>query len=134
MPIYQFGDFEFDTGSGEVKGPGSRARLRPQPAAILEHMLQHQGQVIGRVELQRVVWPEGTYVHFDHGLNSCIKQIRAALRDSRSTPRYIETLTRRGYRFIEPVRVADEPEPPGSWSPPINTLSRGRSPGDRPHP
>ena len=89
-------------------------RLRPQPARALEHLLQRHGEFVSRGELQRAIWPEGTFVHFDDGLNSCMKQIRAALGDSRSAPTYIETLVKRGFRFIVPVIVVEaesSPEP-----------------------
>jgi DNA-binding winged helix-turn-helix (wHTH) protein len=133
MPVYRFGPFELDTRTaelrrhhpeprpdrvdlrvdGRVDGPGSlRVRLRPQPCAALACLVARQGQFVSRQELQRALWPDGTFVHFEDGLNSCIKQIRAALGDSRTSPRYIETLTRRGYRFIMPVTLAvDTPEP-----------------------
>jgi hypothetical protein len=84
---------------------GCRVRLRPQPARALEHLLERHGKFVSRGELQRVIWPDGTFVHFDHGLNSCMKQIRAALGDSRSAPAYVETLVKRGFRFIAPVTV-----------------------------
>ena len=100
MAVYRFGDYTLDTSSGELLRGGYRVRLRPQPAALLEYLLQRPGTVVSRDELRRVLWPEGTFVHFDHGLNSCVKQLRAALMDDRATPRFLETLPRRGYRFI----------------------------------
>ncbi|HJR59854.1 MAG TPA: winged helix-turn-helix domain-containing protein [Vicinamibacterales bacterium] len=115
MPAYRFGEYELDTRTGELRRPGVRVRLRPQPAAVLEYLLQHPLQLVSRGELQRVLWPEGTFVQFDHGLNSCIKQIRAALWDSRTAPRILETLNRRGYRLIVPVQViADAPGAAGA--------------------
>ena len=118
MGVYRFGEFTFDRTSGDLCRRGHSVRLRPQPTAVLEHFLKHPGEVIGRDELYRTVWPEGTYVHFDHGLNSCIKQIRTALADSRVAPRYLETLPRRGYRFIQPVtfEIQAEKEVPGDLS------------------
>jgi DNA-binding winged helix-turn-helix (wHTH) protein len=104
--VYRFGEFILDAPSGDLRRGHRSIRLRPQPTAILEHFLRHPGEVVTRDELRQVVWPEGTYVHFDHGLNSCIKQIRTALADSRGAPRYLETLPRRGYRFIQPVSLA----------------------------
>ena len=106
MPVYRFGEFVLDTRSGELRRGSYRVRLRPQPAAVLEYLLQRPGDVVSRFDLRDVLWPEGTFVHFDHGLNSCIKQLRAALLDSRSTPRFLETLPRRGYRFIGPVAAS----------------------------
>jgi DNA-binding winged helix-turn-helix (wHTH) protein len=103
MPVYEFGEFVFDTSSGEIRRGSDRVRLRPQPSMVLEYLVQHPGKVIAREELRRVVWPDGIFVHFDHGLNSCIKQVRAALSDRRKAPRYLETIPRRGYRFIGAV-------------------------------
>jgi DNA-binding winged helix-turn-helix (wHTH) protein len=106
MALYSFGVFEFDSPTGELRKTGRLVRLRPQPARALEHLLVRHGEFVSRAELQRAIWPDGTFVHFDHGLNSCMKQIRAALGDSRSAPEYVETLVRRGFRFIAPVTVA----------------------------
>ena len=107
MRTYRFDEFVFDTSSGELRKGCYRQRLRPQPTAALAYLLQHRGAVVTRGELRRVLWPDGTFVHFDHGLNSCIKQIRAALSDQRLAPRYLETLPRRGYRFIGAVLLDD---------------------------
>jgi DNA-binding winged helix-turn-helix (wHTH) protein len=107
MGVYRFGEFILDPISGDLCRGRRSIRLRPQPTAVLEYLLSHPGDVVTREELRRVLWPDGTYVHFDHGLNSCIKQIRTALADSRATPRYVETLPRRGYRFLQSVSVAD---------------------------
>ena len=115
MAVYRFGDYTLDTSSGELLRGGYRVRLRPQPAALLEYLLQHPGEVVSRDELRRVLWPEGTFVHFDHGLNSCIKQLRAALMDDRVLPRFLETLPRRGYRFIG-GQPSDHPSPDSSQS------------------
>ena len=106
MPVYRFGDFVLDTRSGELRRGPHRVRLRPQPATVLEYLLQRPGEVVTRADLRHVLWPDGTFVHFDHGLNSCIKQLRAALLDSRAAPRLLETLPRRGYRFIGPVATS----------------------------
>ena len=107
MALYRFGVFEFDCATGELCGSGRRVRLRPQPARALAHLLVRHGEFVSRAELQRAIWPDGTFVHFDYGLNSCMKQIRAALADNPSAPTYIETLVRRGFRFITPVSVGD---------------------------
>ena len=100
---YRFNLFEFDSSTGELIRDGRVVRLRPQPARVLEYLLERQGQLVSRGELQRAIWPEGTFVDFDHGLNSCVKQIRAAMGDSRSAPRFVETLVKRGVRFVAPV-------------------------------
>jgi DNA-binding winged helix-turn-helix (wHTH) protein len=113
MALYRFGMFEFDSATGELQKPGRRVRLRPQPARVLEHLLGRRGELVSRGELQRAIWPDGTFVHFDDGLNSCMKQIRAALGDRRSAPSYVETLVRRGFRFTAPVAVASPHERPG---------------------
>jgi len=107
MATYRFGQFVLDMRSGELRKGGHRVRLRPQPAALLEYLVQHAGEVVTREDLRGVLWPEGTFVHFDHGLNSCMKQLRSALADDRASPRYIETLPRRGYRFIAAVGTDD---------------------------
>ena len=113
MALYRFGQpdvLEFDSATGDVRRDGCCLRLRPQPARALERLLQSQGELVSRAELRRALWPEDTFVHFDDGLNSCIKQVRAALGESRSAPRYVETLVKRGFRFVAPVTiVADEP-------------------------
>jgi cholera toxin transcriptional activator len=119
MPLYRFDGFEFDSVTGELVKEGRRVRLRPQPARVLEHLLIRQGELVTREELRRAIWPDGTYVHFDHGLNSCIKQIRAALVGRSSAVRsagshgpvgYIETLVKRGFRFSVPEPSFDHTE------------------------
>ena len=111
MGVYRFGEFRLDTTSGDLRKGRRSVRLRPQPTAALAHLLEHPGEVVTREEFRRVLWGDATFVHFDHGLNSCIKQIRNALSDSRTAPRYVETLPRRGYRFIEAVSLDDTPSP-----------------------
>jgi DNA-binding winged helix-turn-helix (wHTH) protein len=91
-------------------------RLRPQPCAVLVYLAEHTGSFVSRQELHRHLWREGTFVHFDQGLNSCIKQVRRALGDNRRVPTYIETLPRRGYRFLVPVHVEDAENPPPAQS------------------
>jgi DNA-binding winged helix-turn-helix (wHTH) protein len=107
--VYHFGEFMFDARSGELCRGGSRLRLRPQPSALLEHLVKHGGEVVTREDLRDILWPNGTFVCFDHGLNSCIKQLRAALGDQRTAPRYLETLPRRGYRFIAAIDTGPAP-------------------------
>ena len=122
MSLYRFGAFEFDDRSGELRRAGARVRLRPQPAAILAHLLQRPFQIVSRIELRRVLWPNDVFVQFDHGLNSCIKQIRAALWDTRIKPAYLETLSRRGYRLIAPVEVIADGEAPSAARPRLYVL------------
>ena len=99
---YRFGDFTFDPDSGELSGASGATRLQPQVAALLAVLIEHAGAVVSRAELQARLWPE-TNVEFDDGLNFCVRQLRLALGDDASSPRYVETLPRRGYRFLPPV-------------------------------
>ena len=102
-----FGVFEVDLRAGELRKRGLRVRLQQQPFQVLAMLLEHAGQVVGREELQKRLWPADTFVDFDHGLNKAINKIREALGDSAESPRFVETVARRGYRFIADVRVAD---------------------------
>jgi DNA-binding winged helix-turn-helix (wHTH) protein/TolB-like protein len=95
-----FGEFEFDAASGELRRGAENVRLEPQPARVLAVLLERAGDVVTRAELQQQVWGSETFVDFEHGLNYCIAQIRTALGDSASAPRFVETLPRRGYRFM----------------------------------
>jgi DNA-binding winged helix-turn-helix (wHTH) protein len=107
---YRFGDFTFDPGSGELAGVSGTTRLQPQVAALLAVLIEHAGAVVSRAELQARLWPETT-VEFDDGLNFCIRQLRLALGDDASAPRYVETLPRRGYRFL-PSLITESPGAP----------------------
>jgi DNA-binding winged helix-turn-helix (wHTH) protein/TolB-like protein len=102
-PQFAFGDFVFDVSSGDLHRGGSTSRLAPQVAAVLRMLAGRQGEVVTRAELRDALWPETT-VEFDQGLNFCIRQLRLALGDDAAEPRYIETLHRRGYRFVAEVR------------------------------
>jgi TolB-like protein/DNA-binding winged helix-turn-helix (wHTH) protein len=99
----RFGLFEFDPECGELRKQGLRIKLRGQPVEILELLLARPGEVVTRDELQKKLWQDDTFVDFEHSLNAAMKRLRAALGDSAETPRFIETLARRGYRFIAPV-------------------------------
>jgi DNA-binding winged helix-turn-helix (wHTH) protein/TolB-like protein len=125
-----FGRFELDLESGTLTREGVRIRLQPQPARVLVLLVQQAGAVVARETLRQQVWPDGTFVDFERGLNFCIAQVRAALGDSADAPRYIETLPRRGYRFIAPVG-ASAPEVPqsnlrGASEVPQSNLSRSQ--------
>jgi DNA-binding winged helix-turn-helix (wHTH) protein len=111
MAILRFGTFELDSVSQELRRQGVRVPLRPQPCAALAYLAARSGRFVARAELHRHLWGDHTHVHFDQGLNSCVKQIRRALGDRRRAPQYLETLPRRGYRFLMPVRIDDEVEP-----------------------
>ena len=99
----RFGEFELALKSGELRKNGEIVRLQPQPFKVLVFLASHPGQTVTRQELQQAVWDGETFVDFEHGLNFCIKQIRNALGDNAQSPRLIETLPRRGYRFIAEV-------------------------------
>jgi DNA-binding winged helix-turn-helix (wHTH) protein/TolB-like protein len=102
----RFGDFEFEPLAGELRRDGVTTRLEPQPARVLAVLVERAGEVVSREELQQRVWSGDTFVDFERGLNYCIAQIRAALGESASEPRFVETLPRRGYRFIASIQDA----------------------------
>ena len=99
----RFGVFEVDLHTGELRKQGLRIKLRDQPFQILLLLLAHPGEVVSRDELQKQLWPADTFVDFDRGLNKAVNHLRDALGDSAESPRFIETLPKRGYRFIAPV-------------------------------
>ena len=103
----RFGVFELDLRAGELRKHGLRIRLQEQPFQLLAMLLEHPGEVVTREELQKKLWPADTFVDFDHGLNKAISKIREALSDSAEGPRFVETVARRGYRFLAEVKVAD---------------------------
>ena len=113
----RFGLYEFDARSGTLTREGVPVRLQPQPARVLALLIDRAGDVVTREELRTTVWGEATFVDFERGLNFCIAQIRSALGDSADSPRFIETLPRRGYRFIAPVRPAVETTAPADDAP-----------------
>ena len=106
--ILCFGSFEVDTAAGELRRQGLKIRLQEQPFRLLVLLLERAGDVVTREEVREQLWPADTYVDFDHSLNTAVRKLREALGDSAEAPRYVETLARRGYRFIAPVapRVA----------------------------
>jgi TolB-like protein/DNA-binding winged helix-turn-helix (wHTH) protein/Flp pilus assembly protein TadD len=103
----RFGVFELDLRAGELRKHGLRVRLQEQPFQVLAMLLEHSGEVVTREELQKKLWPADTFVDFDHGLNKAINKIRDALGDSAESPRFVETVARRGYRFLAEVKVSD---------------------------
>ena len=111
--VTRFGVFELDLSAGELRKSGVRLRLQEQPFQVLALLLERAGDVVTREELQQKLWPSDTFVDFDHSLNTAINKVREALGDSATSPRYVETLARRGYRFIAPLQ---------------NSLSRSASP------
>ena len=101
--LVRFAVFEVDLDAGELRKNGARIRLQEQPFQVLTVLLERPGQVVTREELRQKIWPADTFVDFDHSLNTAVNKIREALGDSASNPRFVETLARRGYRFLAPL-------------------------------
>jgi DNA-binding winged helix-turn-helix (wHTH) protein len=110
--LLRFGVFELNVTTEELRKSGTLIRLAPQPIKLLALLARRSGQVVTREEIQQALWGEETYVDFEQGMNHCIKQIRNALSDSADTPLYVETVPRRGYRFLAPVVTKTIPAPP----------------------
>ncbi|HEY6128205.1 MAG TPA: winged helix-turn-helix domain-containing protein [Candidatus Acidoferrum sp.] len=121
--VVRFGVYEVDTQAGELRRNGIKIKLQEQPFQVLTMLLERPGEVISREEMQRRLWPADTFVDFDHGLNAAIKRLRDALRDSADNPRFVETLARRGYRFVAPVAGAID----ASGNPAINAAGTVRN-------
>ena len=102
----RFDTFELDMTAGELRRNGDRIKLPPQPFRVLALLVSRSGEVLTRAEIRERVWRDDTFVDFEQGLNFCIRQIREAVGDTAGTPRFIETLPRRGYRFLMPVETA----------------------------
>jgi len=123
--IVRFGVFEADLQAGELRKSGIRIRLQEQPFQVLALLLEHPGDVVTRENLREKLWPADTFVDFDHSLNTAINKIREALGDSAGNPRFVETLARRGYRFIAPVQADHKPASAlGSPSPDNSRIPR----------
>ena len=103
ITILSFGSFEVDVESGELRRQGLKIKLQYQPFRLLVLLLDRAGEVVTREQVREALWPADTYVDFDHSLNTAVRKLREALGDSAETPRYVETVARRGYRFIAPV-------------------------------
>lgn len=102
--VVRFGIFEFDAEAGELRRDGRKVHLAGQPVEILAMLLDRPGRVVTRDELRSRLWPADTFVEFEHSLNAAVMRLRQALGDSADTPRYVETLPRRGYRFLAEVK------------------------------
>src|SRR6266496_4915387 len=102
----RFGVFEVDLRAGELRKHGVRLRLQEQPFQVLAMLLERPGETVTREELRNRLWTAETFVDFDHGVNKAVNRIRDALGDSATSPRFVETVARRGYRFIADVAVA----------------------------
>jgi DNA-binding winged helix-turn-helix (wHTH) protein/tetratricopeptide (TPR) repeat protein len=134
-PMLKFGPYLVDLTAGEVRKNGSRIRLQEKPLRVLALLAERRGQLVTREELKKHLWPEDTFVDFETGLNTAVSKLRDALSDSAETPRYIETIPRRGYRFISPVEIVnghhpaagdsgdgEKPQPAPTPTPPADVL------------
>src|SRR6202050_1388282 len=106
--IFRFGLYELDGGTGELRKEGkARPRIQGQPLDVLLYLLARPGAVVSRDELRVLLWPKETFVDYDHSLNTAVNKLRDALSDSADNPRFIQTIPRRGYRFIAATEIAD---------------------------
>src|SRR5476651_62938 len=105
---YRFGVFEANAATGELRRQGIRVKLNTQPFQMLMLLLERPVELLTREDITRELWPEGTFVDFEHGVNSAVNRIREALGDTAGNPRFVETLARRGYRFVAPVERIGE--------------------------
>jgi len=105
--IYQFGAFQFDSRTGELRKNGVKLKLQDQPYRVLVKLLEHPGEIISREQLRSTLWQEDTFVDFENGLNTAIKRLRETLGDSADNPLFIETLPKRGYKFIAPLQAPE---------------------------
>src|SRR6059036_1066548 len=133
--VVRFGVFEVDLRAGELFKQGIRIKLQQQPFRILALLLEHPGEVVTREDVRQAIWPAGTFVEFDVGVDAAIHKLRTALGDSAENPRLVETLPRRGYRFIATVdgAIAEEASTtaravPG-WSRALRRLAVGAAAG-----
>jgi DNA-binding winged helix-turn-helix (wHTH) protein len=127
--LYRFGAFEADEKTGEIRKQGRRLAVQGQPLQVLLMLLSRPGELVTRTEIQQALWSDGTFVDFDHGLNTAINKIREALGDSAANPQFVETLAKRGYRFIARVQVEGGSvgagnAPPSSAQTPPDAASR----------
>jgi len=123
-----------DLTAGELRKGGMKMRLQGQPFQVLALLLERAGEVVTREELQKELWPSDTFVDFDHSLNTAINKVREALGDSASSPRYVETLARKGYRFIAPLQTEHRTADSVPSLPPASTIQQttGQSPALHP--
>jgi DNA-binding winged helix-turn-helix (wHTH) protein len=108
--VARFGPYEADVRQRVLTNGGLKVRLQDQPFQVLALLLERPGELVRREEIQQKLWPRDTYVAFDGGLNTAIKELRSALSDTADNPRFIETVPRRGYRFVAPVNILPEPQ------------------------
>ena len=105
--VVRFGLFEVDRKAGELRRNGERVRLQDQPFQVLLTLLERPGEVVTREELRGRLWPDDTFVDFEHSINTAVRRLRDALGDTAESPRYVETVARKGYRFLAPVNGAE---------------------------
>src|SRR5580698_8145309 len=106
----RFGVFEVDLRAGELRKKGIKIRLQGQPYLLLVTLLKQPGEIVTREELRSTLWSQDTFVDFDHGLGTAVNKLREVLGDSAANPRFVETVPKRGYRFIAPVTIVSENE------------------------
>lgn len=125
--VLRFSAYEVHLRACELFRAGHKIKLQVQPFQVLVMLLEHPGEVVAREELQKRLWPADTFVDFDHSLNTAVKKLRLALSDDKKNPRFIETLPKRGYRFIGTLGPSEPPAKPSSAaSQPAPLLSRSR--------
>jgi Tol biopolymer transport system component/DNA-binding winged helix-turn-helix (wHTH) protein len=136
--IWRFGLYELDVTTGRLSKQGNLIKLQDQPFRILSMLLEKAGEMVSREELCNELWPDGTFVEFDGSLNTALMKLRAALNDDPDNPRFIETVPRKGYRFIAPVSVVESKEPGGlrtpEMAPSVLTPENGRPDAQPPWP
>src|SRR5215467_2343778 len=115
--VVRFGVFEVDLRGRELRKSGVRIKLQDQPFQVLAMLVERPGVIVTREEIQQKLWPSDTFVEFDLSLNSAIKKLRQALGDESDNPRFVETLYRRGYRFVAPVVIPDHGQAVGASGP-----------------
>src|SRR5215813_10165608 len=120
-PVLRFGTYEVDPRAGELRKSGVRIKVQQQPLKLLEILLEHPGEIVTREELRTRIWPEESFGDFDQAVNVAIAKLRGALSDSADNPRYIETIPRKGYRFIPEVAVLQRE--PGRAEPASETIA-----------
>ena len=129
-PFYRFGVYDVDLRRGEMRKHGTRVKVQGKPFQVLAVLLERPGEIVAREELRERLWPADTFVEFDDGLNAAVKKLRAALNDSAGRPHYIETVPRRGYRFVAPLTIVAADElvadvPPAIPMAPVASVTQG---------
>jgi len=124
--LIHFGDFAIDPHAGELFKKGTRIKLQQQPFQVLAILLERPGDLVTREELRQRIWPADTFVDFDHSLNTAVKKLRQALGDGSQKPRFVETLPRKGYRFLGTVKSAEKAAPAPAAKRKVTSKSVGR--------